>query len=404
MTEQADPRSAPTAAFIDDIRKRFPTEREIDAVMTRKMELRSGPGYRPITLEEIVERLRALIASDYKGDFTIHNARWLQGGASKIQIAFDLEWNGFEQGETRRTPMALRMQPPESIVETSRRREFEAIKAMDSAIPVPACYWLDPDGSHLPEPAIVYGFVNGVTRPSKNPSKQVTGIGTNYGPELRPIIADQFIEAMARVHTPTPEQIAKLTSFDVPQTGSTEAMVKQVNWWRRVWEEDRPVEEPLINVAYNWLIENAVPLDHVSLVHGDFRAGNFLYDEATNKITTWLDWELAVLGDRHQDLCWTTGAHFGHYAEDGKTFLACGLLPTDEFLERYEKASGLTVDPFRLKYFRVFNDFMSTITMHATGWRTARLGKTHQDVTVAWLAMIGNGIAASLCSTLEEVL
>jgi aminoglycoside phosphotransferase (APT) family kinase protein len=29
-----------------------------------------------------------------------------------------------------------------------------------------------------------------------------------------------------------------------------------------------------------------------------------LYSEKTQKITAWLDWELAVLGDRHQDLAW----------------------------------------------------------------------------------------------------
>ena len=40
----------------------------------------------------------------------------------------------------------------------------------------------------------------------------------------------------------------------------------------------------------------------------------------------------------------------------------------------------------------------------ASAWRVARLGKTHQDVTVAWLSMIGNGIAGHLAATLEEVI
>src|SRR3546814_15526068 len=79
------------------------------------------------------------------------------------------------------------------------------------------------------------------------------------------------------------------------------------DWSSDVCSSDlRPEELPLVDVAARWLNANAPPLDHVSLVHGDFRAGNFLFDEESRRITAWLDWELAVLGDRHQDLTWTT--------------------------------------------------------------------------------------------------
>lgn len=404
LAQISDIRSAPTPEFIESVRARFPTEAEIDRVLTRKMKARAGPGYSPLSLDQVVEGVRSLIVSEHGGDFAISNPRWLQGGASKIQIAFELDWTGPEGGARRTDSLALRMQPPESIVETSRRREFEVIKAMDGVIPVPPCFWIDPDGSHLPYPSILYGFVEGVSRPSKAPVTKVSGVGTNFGPELRPVLARQFVDALTRIHKPSEAQLAQMASFDKVETGSTDAMLRQLNWWRRVWEEDRPCDLPLVDVAYRWLVENAVPLDHVSVVHGDFRAGNFLYSEESQKITAWLDWELAVLGDRHQDLCWATGGHFGHYSEDGTTFLACGLLPAEEMFELYEKLSGLTVDPVRLKYFRVLNDFMSTVHMLASAWRVARLGKTHQDVTVAWLSMIGNGIAGHLAATLEEVI
>ena len=402
MTGPADVRSAPTPAFIQSVRAAFPVEAEIDRVLTRKLELRSEPGFMPLPLDRIVDGVSSLVAANLPGEFTIRELRWLHGGASKLQIAFELEWCDPQTGDLRRDAMALRMQPPESIVETSRRREFEVINAMAGVVPVPVCYWLDAEGEHLPWPAIVYGFVSGVSRPTRAPTTQVSGIGTNFGPELRPLLADQFVDALARIHRPGPAQLADLPSFDPVKVGSREPMLRQLNWWRRVWEEDRPCDMPLVNLAYRWLVDNAPELDHVSVVHGDFRAGNFLYDEATSRITAWLDWELAALGDRHQDLCWATGPHFGHYAEDGRTFLACGLLPPDELFESYERVSGLRVDPARLRYFRVFNDFMSTVHMAASAWRVARLGTTHQDVTVAWLSMIGNGIADQLAASLEE--
>jgi aminoglycoside phosphotransferase (APT) family kinase protein len=404
MAALQDVRATPNAAFVDAIRARYPVEREIDRVLSRKMSHRAGPGYSALPLETLVEGTCRLIRAEIGGDFTLANARWLHGGASKLQMAFDLDWPGPDGGVRRITPMVLRMEPPEAIVETSRRREFEMLKLMRGIVPVPPSYWVDPDGRHLPHPALVYGFADGVGKPKARPSQQVTGIGTNFGPELRPALARDFVSHLAAIHTIEPAKLATLGEFDPVAVGSNAGILRQVNWWRRVWEEDRPEDIPLVNVAARWLVANAPPIDHVSVVHGDFRAGNFLFSEEEQRITAWLDWELAVLGDRHQDLSWATGKHFGHYAEDGKQFLACGLLAEEELFRRYEEASGLSVDPKRLRYFRVFNDFMSTTHMLATAWRVANHGKTHQDVVVAWLSMIGNVIVGKLRDTLEEVL
>src|SRR3546814_2876995 len=66
----------------------------MDRVLTRKMRLRSGPGYSPISLERLEAGARRLIARNIGEDFTLSRVRWLTGGASKIQVAFDIEWNG----------------------------------------------------------------------------------------------------------------------------------------------------------------------------------------------------------------------------------------------------------------------------------------------------------------------
>jgi len=397
-----DPRNAPDQHFIDALRRRFPCEAEIDRVLTAKLKQRGRPDYRRESLDEVVAGIERLLRHHLDDEFTITNAGWLGGGASKMQVAFHLDWQ--DQGATHSRDLVLRMEPPASIVETSRTREFEALKAAAGIVPVPECYWVDTEGAFLPHPGLIYARAPGVTRPSKRPLGQVSGIGTNFGPELRPVLGRQFVRHLTAIHTVAPERLAQMKAFDGATVGSNASIIRQVNWWRRVWEEDRLEAQPLVEIAARWLRENARALDHVSLVHGDYRAGNFLYDEESEQITAWLDWELAVLGDRHQDLAWLTGAHFGHYAEDGATFLASGLLPVSELLERYEQASGLAVDPARLRYFRVYNDFASTVHMLGTACRGARQGGAHQDVLVAWLAMIGPGIAAGLRATLEEVL
>jgi len=295
------------------------------------------------------------------------------------------------------------MEPPESIVETSRRREFEMIRAMRGIVPVPPVYWIDPEGEDLPYPALVYGFAEGIIQPKPRPGQAVRGAGTNFSPELRAAISAQFVRHLAAIHTVPAEHLQGLKWFSPAKVGSNESVIRQVNWWRRVWEEDRPIENPLMDVAYRWLIDNAPALDHISVVHGDYRAGNFLFTEHDQTITAILDWELSVLGDRHQDLTWCTRKAQSRYAEDGETLLASGLIPADQFFERYERASGLSIDPWRLQYYQLFNDYCSTVHMVATAWRVSNYGKTHQDIVVAWTSVGGNVILGRLREQLEEL-
>lgn len=401
---QDDPRAAPGEDFIQQIRHKFPVEREIDRVLTRKMRNRSGPAYSPIAMDRLVEGTRSLIARHGHRDFRLSNIRWLTGGASKIQVAFDLEWKGFAGDREQVTPMVLRMEPPESVVETSRLREFELIQALAGVVPVPPCYWVDAEGEHLPYPALIYGFVTGVTRPSNLPSSQVTGIGLNYGPVLRSRLGLQFLEQIGRVHRDGQAICARLKHFNAAEIGSVEPVIRLVNWWRRVWEEDRLEDDPLMEMTYQWLLANAPPLDHVSIVHGDCRGGNFLFDESSCEITAWLDWELALVGDRHQDLAWAMHNSYRHRSEDGRHELMSGFFPETQFLEEYERLSGLSVDRWRLKYYRVLVSFMSVAICGGTGYRVARGGKTHQDVVVGWLSMITYPLAEQMRATLEELL
>jgi aminoglycoside phosphotransferase (APT) family kinase protein len=102
-------------------------------------------------------------------------------------------------------------------------------------------------------------------------------------------------------------------------------------------------------------------------------------------------------------LSWTTQQVFGHRAEDGKTFLVAGLSPAKEFYAAYEKASGLKIIPATMKYYDIFNSYKAIAITLATGYRTTRNGKTHQDVLVAWLSGISYMLLDMLRTQLEEV-
>ena len=392
-------KSRPSAEWIAQLRARFPTEREIDRVLTRKMQRRSGPAYAPLPLETLVTGLRSLLDAELKTPYEIHDAKWLSGGASKLQMAFTLAWTQPGVGPTR-TPMVLRMEPSESIVETSRLREFQLIRAFEGVVPVPPVYWCDSEGTHLPYPALIYGFAPGVTKPSAAKSG-VSGLGTQLPAELRAQLAPQFVEHLARIHT-FDFRGKSLDAFDIPETGTTQCAEWGINWWERVWEEDCDEDVPLMRLAAAWLREHLPVLDRPVVVHSDYRVGNFLFTEHDAKISAWLDWELGRIGDRHQDLAWTTSRAFGHMAEDGKTFLTCGLMPEAEFLASYERASGLKVDPKSVHWYKVYNAYMMATLSLATGYRVADGGKTHQDVLVAWLIGIGPMLLDEMRSLIEE--
>lgn len=387
-----DIRRHPSDDFIENIRARFPTEIEIDVILTRKMHRRNRTGrlFEIISIEQLVRDATRLITHRVGYDVVIENARWLTGGASKLQMLFNLHWRGQsgEDGSRVVTGLVLRMEPAASVTESSRRREFEVIRAVEGTVPVPHAYWMDPDATFFPYPAIIYGFATGSAKPTSDAGK-VTGLGQNYGPALRAQLAPQFVDYLARIHNLPVEPAPNLASFDRPDVGSNASIIKQVNAARRIWEEDRIEEEPVMAVVYKWLIRNAPPIDQVSIVHGDYRSGNFLFDEELGKITAVLDWEGAVLGDRHQDLTYAALPIFQHYAEDDETILVSGMMSEPELFAAYERVSNLKVDPKRIQYFSVFNRYLVSVLLLAASARAAACAATHQDVLLNHVSGMG---------------
>ena len=393
-------KNRPSHEWIESLRRRFPCETEIDRILTRKLQRRAGPGYSSVTLETLTQGVQALLDARIGGSFRIVNPRWLSGGASKVQMAFDLDWDKPGVGRTT-TTMVLRMEPAESIVETSRLREFQLIRAFAGVVPVPPVFWVDNDAEFLPYPAMVCGFAPGVARPTVG-ADGISGIGTNFGPVARPLLGEQFTRHLAAIHA-WDWRSADLSAFNVPASGR-QAVEWQLNWWERLWEEDVNEDVPLMRLTMAWMRANIPPVDTLSIVHGDYRTGNFLYTEEDNRISTILDWELGHLGDRHEDLAWATRAAFGHLAEDGKTFLIGGFMPEDQFLDLYREYSGLTVDRKTLDFYNVFNAYKNILIVLATGPRVALGGKSHQDVLLAWLSGISYPYLDDMRPMLEALL
>jgi len=382
----------PSQEWIASLRERFPTHASVDETLTRKLERRAGPPHRPQTVDTVVERLNAFLARRVEGPFTVTDVKALAGGSSKEQYAFTLSGAGVANGSAR---FVLRMRPAESIVETHVGREFQAINAVHGKIPVPRAHWFDSEGAELGQPALITDFCHGVTTPPYSGA---------YSPRLglpekyRKLLAPQFTAHFATLARLDWSQ-SDMSFFDQPAPHTIEAAHASLNWWQRVWEEDAAQPYPLMTLAAHWLRKNAPPTDHVSLVHTDFRKGNFLFDLESGQITAILDWELSHLGDRHEDLAFFLNPLFGGYDENDN-YLVGGLMERQEFLDLYQQLSGLPVDEKKLDYYMIFNAWRGVINTLATGVRCMMGQKTHQDIRVGWITYTS---AINLQSLLEDL-
>lgn len=394
-----DIRDNPDGKWIDEVRSRYDVERTVDRALTRKLERRGSQTFAMAKLDELKTLLENFLARRIDGPFEIRNLKALTGGNSKEQFSFELDWT--KDGERRvGEKLVLRREQAESIVEADKEREFQLVQAMEGVMPVPTAYWLDESGKELGRPALIYSFVTGVQKPTKSSSK-VTGIGINFDAEHRSALGPQFIDYLARLHNFDPTG-RDLSAFDMPKVGTTEDVDWQINWWARAWYEDQLEDIPLMAVAEQWLRANRHPLDHLSLIHGDYRTGNFLFDEDTMEITAVLDWELGYFGDRHADLAWVLNPVFMTPSETGEP-LHTSLFRRDDFLREYEKASGLSVDEERLTYYNIFAYWRSVVLTLGSGPRAAHALKTHQDIVLSWFAGIAYPLVEALRVELNKV-
>lgn len=353
-----------------------------------------GP-YAPLADDSVSDRLRRLISVTEGQEFRIESLARMSGGASKEQYSFELETSA-----RGREKLVLRLDPRESIVETCRYREKEVFDTLRGVVPLPEARFIDGDGSILGQPGIVTSFVEGVARPPQDGGQGVSGLGTEFSPEWRDRLSGQFIGNLVKIHD-FRWQEATLDHFAVPDEYPEQAAEWQVNWWSKLWREDRVEDAPLMAVAEEWLRERLPKARDLVLLHGDYRTGNFLFDADSGDFTAILDWELAHIGDHHEDLAWGLQRLFSARDESG-VVRVCNLLTRDEYIEQYATVSGRDVDPATLHFYEVLTAYKLTVINLATGYGVASRGTNHQDVLLAWLTQVGPTLLSEIARLLNE--
>ncbi len=262
------------------------------------------------------------------------------GGASRETYRFGLSYRCGTQTVSRR--LILRRDPPGSLIETERAVEFEAYRAFyGTAVPVPEPLWLEEDPRWLDYPFFVM--------------EELQGLESN--PQL--IVAPPYAEHAAKLAQQKWTILGEISKADPTALGLDAVMhpvaadqcwQRELTHWEKTIDADELCPQPVIRAAIRWLRRHPPPpAQKISVVHADYRTGNFLYD-TDGRIHAILDWEMAHLGDPLEDLAWSLNPVW-RWAHDER---AGGLAPRNEAIRIWEVASGLRADPVALHWWEVF--------------------------------------------------
>lgn len=283
------------------------------------------------TLDEVSEKVALYLADQWQSDVVCQDISQVFGGASRETYLLRLLIAGEERG------VVVRRDPPTSLIDTERALEFGAYNAIHPTdIPVPAPLFLEEDTSVLGAPFSIMEQI-------EDSSSDVTQLSDLEKVE----VGNQKWDYLGKLAQLEPRDLGFEAFCPVPAAGT--CAKEQLEYWADVIETDQIHPQPVAAAAIRWLRQNLPsPAQKVSIVHGDYRSGNFLFRDA--KITAILDWEMCHLGDPLEDLAWS----FDPLWCWANPHLAGNLMPHEEAIRVWEVASGLTVHRKDFFWWRVF--------------------------------------------------
>lgn len=224
-------------------------------------------------------------------------------------------------------------------------REANMLRSLSSHVPVPNVLGVCEDPSVTGAPFVLMEFLDGLILRNPADVRRLTD------ENIRGRAGLSLVDALVGLHAVDVRETTLAGLAD-----RRDYLGRQLHRWDANWKHTRTREMPDLATTYDWLVANAPAQQGSSILHGDFRLDNCVFDAQGNVIGL-LDWELATVGDPMADL----GQLLVYWAEPGDDFTALADPPTvapgfptrAELAERYLTATG--ADPVRLDYFVIFN-------------------------------------------------
>ena len=178
-------------------------------------------------------------------------------------------------------------------------------------------------------------------------SRQVPGrnLGTAVSSEpISPAQVKSLAKELAAIHRlPLDSTDADLQRGPLDVASSKQSLIQVVSeylhFWEKMWRKIDAGPFPVVEATFKWLHANMPQPDDVpTLLHGDYALHNILIDG--DDIGGVLDWEMAHVGDRAEDISWLLSS-------------TAKYVTYEQFMNEYVAAGGRLVSQFQLKFYEV---------------------------------------------------
>lgn len=317
-------------------------------------------------------------------NLTHHSEGW-----SRDTYSFSVTGQSKEFTPTGR--FVLRAESEGGVLDTDLKQEYQVMDAVQaSEVLIPNTILYESDTSILGVPFFIVSHVPGDAPNTWRPRDRDR---LSEAWETRNGVPEQFVAALAAVHSVGPEDVPFL---DNPGTGGL--VDRELDYWTSKYDAIDLRREPVIDEALRWFHDNQPRPRELTLVHGDYRIGNMLIED--EEITAVLDWEMARVGDPMFDLGYSSMPYFAGKLVDEPTNLVCSLLNEEWYFDRYEELTDRPVDRQAVKYWRAFSAFIM-ISILLTGVDRFESGES-DDVRQMWLQYPVPGLLEDLLHEIRQ--
>ena len=240
----------------------------------------------------------------------------------------------------------LRRKPPGILLPSAHAvdREYKVITALQNTeVPVPKTYGLCEDEDVIGTSFFVMDFLDG--------SIYWDLLLADKSPKERTEIYASKNKVIAELHKVNYENVG-LSNYGKPGN----YIARQVSRWTKQYLASETENIPAMNNLIDWLPPNIPDEDETSIVHGDYRLDNMVFN-ASNNVMGVLDWELSTLGHPIADfnyhcISWRNIPQLA----DQKFCSENGIPTEEEYINMYSKHTGKRLDE-HWEFYTIFNIF-----------------------------------------------